>query len=372
MSFCEGVSVCPRCGGMRASTQVSRDLREQHRPTQPVMGAFETPLPFLSVPNQSVRNTSDDIRAALRTQRTAVSHMRRPLDLAEVRRIIESSDRTPENNQQLMEYIINKCPNAEIRESLKEGFQSLVILPLVDMYKFLLEKLKEKKTLGNTFDIIFVAHGEIDSFMFPANCLMPLPSIRDVVLYSPWNCVINADVAYGVATGSIQPHHRSFFCTPQQHCPYPDDDHQPTNLPNHWNSMSEAGGSRIPRIRLSPFREPKDAAWNDFVFLQDNLGEPGRNRVLVPFSRQGWMGSFDKIPFEIVTLVLSAVLEAFGCKATVHLAACLSGSEGAAVNKAELKWQYEYTEDNTMMGSSEERLRKRHNGLYKFFKDMFG
>ena len=54
----------------------SIDLLTSDLHPQPVMGAFETPLPFLSVPNQSVRNTSDDIRAALRTQRTAVSHMR--------------------------------------------------------------------------------------------------------------------------------------------------------------------------------------------------------------------------------------------------------------------------------------------------------
>ena len=297
------------------------------------------------------------------------SSNRRPReDLAEVRRIIESSDRTPENNQQLIEYIINKCPNAEVRESLKESFQNLLILPLVDMYKFLLKELKKKETFGNDFDIIFVAHGGIDSNMFPADCLMPLTSIRDVVLYSPWNCAINADVAYGVATGSIQPHHRVFFRIPQQGCPVPDYIHPPTNLPNDWNSMSEAVGSRVPRICLSPFKEPQDPAWNDFVFLQDRFGEPGRNRVLVPFTRQGWMGSFDKIPFAIVTLVLSAVLEVYGCRATVHLAACLSRSED--LNEAELKRQYGYTTDNTIMGSSEKR--NINDALYKAFKDMFG
>ncbi|XP_030264020.1 uncharacterized protein LOC115575815 isoform X1 [Sparus aurata] len=326
--------------------------------------------------------------------------MTRPLeDLAEVRRIIESSDRSDEENQRLMVYIINKCPNAEIKESLKENFQSLVILPLVDMYRCLVEEFNKKEKLDKDFDIIFVAHGEIDSFMFSANYLMPLPSIRDVVLYSPWNCAINADVAYGVATGSIQPHHRVFFRIPQQGCPVPDYVDPPDKLPNDWNSMSEAGGSRIPRILLSPLKDPNqkpevpgekpgDPAWNHVVFLQDRLGEPGRNRVLIPFTHQPWTdfakkiqffdktGSFDKIPFWIVTLVLSVVLEVCGYRATVHLAACLDRSEEEFLNEAEL--QYGYTIDNTMMGSSEERIQsenrkpKVHDAMYKFFKDMFG
>lgn len=70
------------------------------------------------------------------------------------------------------------------------------------------------------------------------------------------------------------------------------------------------------------------------------------------------MGSFKKIPFVIITLVLSAVLEAFVCRATVHL---------AALNEAELQRQYEYTMDNTMMGSSEEGICRIHDALYKAF-----
>ncbi|XP_073349711.1 uncharacterized protein [Pagrus major] len=351
----KGQARCPRCGGVHGSLAS-------------VMGALGTALGLAgaTAAGQLMRNTADN------RQRTPFSDMRRPvMDRAEARRIIESSNRSHEENQGLMEYIIDKCPNVEVKQWLRGYFNDLVVFELVAMGKFLIEELKKKKEIDRRdIDIIFAAHGEIGSFMLPASCLMPLPSIRDVVLYSPWNCAINADVVYGVATGSIQPQHRGFFCMPQR-CPVPDYFHQPTNLPNRWNSMRAAEGSRIPNISVSPLKEPQDPAWNGVVFLQDRFGAPGRNRVLIPFTRQGWMGSFEKIPFLVVTLVLSAVLEAFDCRATIHLAACLSRSEGATLNEDELRRQYEYTIDHTIMGSSEQRNGDIYDALYKAFKDMF-
>lgn len=287
--------------------------------------------------------------------------------------VIENSDRSSAEKRKLIDYVIKMSQDEVVKEWLRENYESVAFFELVDMFNLLKQELdKEKhKTDRKDIDITFVAHGAITGFRIPARCLLPLPSIKDVLLYSPWNCDINADVAYGIATGMIQPQNRCFFCT-QEHCQIPDSLHQPSNLPFYWNSMNAAEEWLIPNINVSPLKASEDHAWDHFVFLRGRHGEPAINRVVIPFILPRWMSFVENIPFMIVTLTMSLVLFFSNYRATVHLSACLGRYEGEVLNQDYLSTQYAYTIDKTYMASSEEMYIHRNTDLYRAFKAVFG
>lgn len=105
---------------------------------------------------------------------------------------------------------MENCQDQSVRDWIGEHSESDTFFNLVDMFHFLKEKIddEEKKNHSNKVDVAFLAHGSIRDPLVPVSCLLPLPTITDVVLYSPWNCVMHADAAYGVATGKMTPHDR--------------------------------------------------------------------------------------------------------------------------------------------------------------------
>lgn len=330
--------------------------------------------------SKSLRDTADAILEMTRTPREQLDDMnfsyRKVYErLARVQQAVENSNRSFHDKKTLIEFAIEQCKDETMKQWLIENSESEAFFYLLDMFHYLKEYIdeEEKKNHGDNIDIIFVAHGSIRDFMIPASCLLPLSSITDVILYSPWNCVINGDVAYGVATGRMMPQHRVFYCD-NQYCHVRSEGHWPTNPPNHWNSMKNAGGQMIPNIMLSPLYPPKDGAWKRFEFLHDRCGPPGRNRVIVPFILPAEKASLISVPFFVVTLALSLVLLFTRFKATVHLAACLGDrSAGQKFDQEYLEWQYACTIDNTRMHSSL-NLEDVHlnQDLYKAFKAMFG
>lgn len=197
----------------------------------------------------------------------------------------------------------------------------------------------------------------------PASRLTPLFTIEDVLLYSPWNCVIYPEAAYGITTGLMEPHHRSFYRF-QNGQLIPSPDRRPTNLPDRWNSMRASWRQEVPDIKLSPLG-PEDGAWGLYRVLEDRYGRPRRNRIVVPY----------RVPFtlsfSIVNLVLAIVLLFFGRRAIVHLAACLGKrSRSEMYDEDHLRDQYSYTIDNTAMNAT-----MQHNpypALYEALKAVFG
>uniref|UniRef100_UPI003AACBE10 uncharacterized protein n=1 Tax=Centroberyx gerrardi TaxID=166262 RepID=UPI003AACBE10 len=299
----------------------------------------------------------------LKSLRTIFEEMKRELDeirefekLAEVNRCLKNLEKNSEERRKLIEIAIENCEDEATLKWLKENSQSGAFLELVSMFHFLKKHIdeEEKKDHSKDIDIIFVAHGAIRDHMIPASCLMPLPTIKDVILYSPWNCTMTADAVYGIAAGCMKPHHRVFFCD-EGGCPTPSHRHQPSKLPNWWNSMKKAGHQQIPNITLSPLG-PKDGVWKRFEFLKNEHGLPERNRIVVPYIIPGYSES---VPFSVVTLALSLVLMSSRFQATVHLAACLGdGSKGKKFDEAYLKDQYAYTIDDTCMKPSPSMLLK--------------
>ncbi|XP_028268181.1 uncharacterized protein LOC114440096 [Parambassis ranga] len=248
------------------------------------------------------------------------------------------------------------CRNHTVLQWLRENSESVTFNKLVEVFNFLKKHMdeEEKKNHGDHVDITFVAHGAIRDFMIPASCLLPLPTITDVVLYAPWNC-ITSGAAYGIATGRIQPEHRVFKCRKNNDCKTPDEKHRPINLPNHWNSMKKAGDQMIPNITVSPLRAD-DGVWEYFKYLTATHGELGKNKIVIPFILPG--KEDESFPFSVVTLALSLVLLSSRFKATFHLNACLGDhSAGQKFDKDYLQRQYAYTVDGTLMTCSSDAYR---------------
>ncbi|XP_029944857.1 uncharacterized protein LOC115386603 isoform X3 [Salarias fasciatus] len=244
-------------------------------------------------------------------------------------------------SQMLVKVAELRCKNPTVLKWLREYSQSEDFSDLAEIFHFLKGKIEEeeKKDHDNTVDIIFVAHGAIKDVMIPACFLLPLPSITDVVLYSPWNCATDANVSYALATGRLRPHHRVFVSKTDSSCKTP----APVKLPNHWNSMKAAGEQKIPNITVRSLL-PIEGVWLKYQILQAKHGKPGRNRIVIPFMfPEVKVGS---VPFSVVSLALSLVLDSSRFTATVHLDTCLCDqSEGQKFDPEYLRSQYAYTDD---------------------------
>ncbi|MEQ2289713.1 hypothetical protein AMECASPLE_036038 [Ameca splendens] len=250
--------------------------------------------------------------------------------------------------KRLMKLAEENCTNPTVLTWLRQ--KSHTFIKLVDIFNFLKKHIdvEEKKDHSDIVDITFVAHGTIGDFMIPASCLLPLASIRDVVLYSPWNCVTcGAELTYAIASGRLKPEHRIFFCSKKDGCTVPHEKHRPKNLPDHWNSMKKAGDQIIPNIRVSPLR-PDDGLWKSFESLTKKHGSIGRNRIMIPFILPG--EEAESVPFSVVTLALSLVLLQSRFKARVHLDTCLKDSSiGQKLDRQYLEKQYSWAVDETGM-----------------------
>ncbi|KAI3360242.1 hypothetical protein L3Q82_014557 [Scortum barcoo] len=290
--------------------------------------------------------------------------------LAEVKRCIENPNRNSEEKQKIIDFAIEMCEDETVREWLRENAHCLAFFALVNLFNFLKEELERRLSANRKeIDIIFVAHGGIEETFIPAGALLPLSTIVDVVLYSPWNCFIDAGIAYGISMGIIQPQHRDFFCV-GENCTIRDVFHRPTNLPNCWNSMRASRGQLIPLITVSPVDTGEDV-WKIFsnYFLGDiNVGS---NRIVIPFLLPGVPGPWP-IPFFVITLVLSVVLWFSPFKATVHLAACLGKTyPGSTRYEDYLKQQYSCTINNTGMRPLGDMVINRHTNLYRALRAVF-
>lgn len=220
------------------------------------------------------------------------------------------------------------------------------------IFHFLQERItaEEKKDHDTCVDIVLVAHGAIKDFLLPASRLLPLSSVNDVVLYSPWNCSTRIEAVYGIATGLIRPQHRIFIT--REGTMVHDGQLQ---VPNCWNSMKAAGDQLIPNVVLSS--HGMEGLWSHFEVLAHKYGPPPRNRIIIPFIAPPGSGSWSDIPLFVMTLALALVLLSSRFHATIHLATCLGDqSTGCKFDKGYLTNQYACTEDNIVMTSPLESM----------------
>lgn len=333
------------------------------------------------IKNNHVTDASQSLRHTSKAILEVVDDLQEKLDsickefeeLKEVKECIENRDRY--SRRALLRYAMKYCQDPEVKTWLEDEAKTKVFLRLVDVFQMVkteLDKERKKKKRVREIEITFVAHGGIPESMISASLLMPLPTILDVVLYSPWNSTIDAKVAYGIAAGTIEPKYRKFCCERSCHFPSGTHNHTPSPLPAGWNRMRAAQGQTIPNIKVKSMVAPKDGAWNEFVYLKDALGLPDYDRVVIPFILPRNM--VIEVPFAVVTLALALVLLFSQMRARVHLAACLSKvSADTNLQDWYLRQQYAYTVDHTRMSTTDHVYPTTGNfQLFQNFRDMFG
>lgn len=291
--------------------------------------------------------------------------------LVEVRCQIETRKRSPDDMQRLLDFAMENCTDKAVRRWLGLNAESEIFSKLVEMFQVLKEEMdkEEDKKHSDDVDITFVAHGVITDTMMPASCLLPLPTVSDVVLYSPWNCNLEAEAAYGVATGKIKLSHRRFCCSPG--CRTPGKKHRLKNVPDNWNSMKAAGNQNIPNIIVSPLKIPEDGKWKGIEVLKVKQQKPGRTRIIIPFILPS-TDPKERISLPVVTLALSLVLMFSRFQATLHLAVCLGkGDKIMNLDEEALKQQYACTIDYTGMTSTEKMLASTLQAIRSSIKNMF-
>ncbi|KAK7137474.1 hypothetical protein R3I94_013200 [Phoxinus phoxinus] len=252
-----------------------------------------------------------------------------------------------EVEQRIMDYIMGTCTDNTVVSWLKG-------LPhnqneFVNLLRFIQERLKHiledlAKYSGDHIHIVFVAHGSIVDQFMPSGGLVPTPNIRDTVLYSPWNCAINPNTAFAIAQGNIQVTDRTFYTLAEDE-EYHLGLYEPTDLPDHWNSMRRFLSHDIPVILLYPLT-PEDEAWMLFHQLWLNRRLEIEDRVIIPYLvPEDEVKAFGEIPLYMFIFAISYILSIDDRTATVHLAACLSLKE----RPEEWERQYAYTSVTTGM-----------------------
>lgn len=268
-----------------------------------------------------------------------------------------------DNGQEIINNIIESCTHDEVVFWLKTLSHQIQFLNLLTYFQ---KKLKNKKKCGGHIDIVIVAHGGITDTFMPASLLTPKPNIRDTVLYSPWNCFIDAFAACAIAEGWNNTEGRDFCYT---------NSNQPvlfeTNpLPDHWNHMQRSVHP-VPMILLTPL-QPDEPAWKEFEELRRQGHMDRDGRVIIPFLvPKDCVEAFQETPFYIIIHALSYISMISNITVTVHLAACLGRGVSEPLQWEMSLWlaQYAYTKNFICMTT---RNRDDMNSsLFRAFKAMF-
>ncbi|KAL7873940.1 hypothetical protein SRHO_G00049100 [Serrasalmus rhombeus] len=209
--------------------------------------------------------------------------------------------------------------------------------------------------------IVLVGDGSISDQIRPTDWFVPLDTITDTILYPPWNCAIDAKVAYGISTGRILPEHRVFRNGKPQ---------EP--LPERWNSMAGQQTTGVPEIILGPMRNDADwimkltalADW--MALLKDH------RRLVIPYPPGGVLADWlPVVPLDRIIAVIAFLLKIIPpYKATVHLAAGLQ-YRGTTPADVEM-WQdlYTHTPNSTVM-TTQNMEHCEHPMLYSILRSMF-
>ncbi|KAK7140841.1 hypothetical protein R3I93_015088 [Phoxinus phoxinus] len=272
-----------------------------------------------------------------------------------------------EDEQRIMAYIMGTCTDNTVVSWLQELTHQNEFVNLLRFFRENLGRIFLDLTnpSGDDIDIVFVAHGRIVDLFMPAGGLVPTPNIRDTVIYSPWNCAIDSNTAFGIAQGFIRVTNREFYNNMVGNIAQ----FEPNPLPDHWNSM-RGSLHNIPGILLSPVTQ-EERAWDFFHQFWTNRGMEIEDRVIIPYVvPQDEVNAFREIPLYMFIFVTSCILSIHDRTATVHLAACL-GRGGSPARPEEWRTQYAYTSDGTVMTVNMDD-RDMDTELFRALRSLFG
>ncbi|KAL7837317.1 hypothetical protein SRHO_G00270280 [Serrasalmus rhombeus] len=337
-----------------------------------ILSVFDLVKNFKKIRSNYVTNASQSLRDAARKMKEDKKTLKEKLDalldiikkLLHLKKCIQNlgdySLDMSEDEEEIVNYIQATCDDPIIISWPKTRVHKTNLL---NFLRFLKKNLDEEIRRRNRRDIhiVFVSHGSITNRFVPAASLL-LPNINDTVLYSPWNCGIDPNAAYGIAQGCIRLQQRRLYFRWGEANTH----HYP--LPQHWNSMRRST-HYIPQILLGPVGR-EERVWNAFHEIGGSL--QSCDRIIIPYLvPQNKKIDFPVLHFQTVISVLSLVLVTTQTRATVHLAACLGRNKKNPLMVEEWNRQYAYTRDETYMTIDLDE-RAVDPLLFQAFKLMFG
>ncbi|XP_049336880.1 uncharacterized protein LOC125802540 [Astyanax mexicanus] len=248
-----------------------------------------------------------------------------------------------------------------LQETIKTISSAIRFLNIIRYFYKNLVQAKHGRVLSGELHIVLVGEGSFNNQVCPAELLIPGDSITDTILYSPWNCSIDANVAYGIATGDLQLQHRHFWNNQAM-------EQQQPQVPDHWNSIRAQHQEFVPEIILGPITANADL----ITALADWINLYNRNRIIIPYAAGGnlahWLPS---VPLYQIIGAIAVLLKIIPPhKATIHLAADLEYGEAAQPNVERLNAQYVYTPAGTVMTTQNMQFTEFPR-LYDVFRTIF-
>ncbi|XP_017550066.1 uncharacterized protein LOC108425700 [Pygocentrus nattereri] len=335
-----------------------------------ILSIFDLVKNFKKIGSNYVTNASQSLRDAARKMKEDKKTLKEKLDalldiikkLLHLKKCIQNlgdySLDMSEDEEEIVNYIQATCDDPIIISWLNTRVHKTDLLNFLRYVKKNLDKEIRQRNRRD-IHIVFVSHGWINNRFVPAASLVQA-NINDTVLYSPWNCLIDANAAYGIAQGCIRLQQRRLYFRWRE----PNTHHYP--LPQHWNSMRRST-HYIPQILLGPVGE-EEQIWNAFHEIGGSL--QSCDRIIIPYLvPENLQKHFSVLHFQTVISVLSLVLVTTQTRATVHLAACL-GRNKTPWMEEEWNRQYAYTLDETYMTINLDE--DVDPSLFQAFKLMFG
>ncbi|KAI4897883.1 hypothetical protein NFI96_009247 [Prochilodus magdalenae] len=208
----------------------------------------------------------------------------------------------------------------------------------LNLVRYIHNQITENMRRYEELHIVLLADGFITNDVHSASWLVPPETITDMILYPPWNCAIDANVAYGISTGCILPKHREFRHREPQRA-----------LPDRWSSMVALQSASVPKIKLGPMKTDADEIMQDAA--KDQIMELYHNhkRLVIPYPPVGLAADFPARPLYEFIAVIGLILKTQSRKATIHLAAGLEYKGHPPPNVQMWQNLYAYTPDGTVM-----------------------
>ncbi|KAG9276815.1 hypothetical protein AMEX_G9166 [Astyanax mexicanus] len=276
-----------------------------------------------------------------------------------------------ENGAQLMIHIIYQFQKffKWVETAMTTVSTAIIFLNIIRYFykQIILPILQKPLYVEGGLHIVLVGEGSFNDQVRPADWLIPGSCITDTILYSPWNCSIDAKVAYGIAWGDLELCHRHFenYQAPMQQQP---------QVPDHWNSIRAHPRQPVPEIILGPMKSTADWLTHSLASDDQKRLYCTYTRFIIPYPPGGALAdSLPEMPLYKIIGVIEILLKAIPPhEATIHLAADFKYRGDTQPDVEMLNDQYAYTPAGTVMTTQNVQFNKpKFPMLYGLFRSMF-
>lgn len=321
--------------------------------------------------SDSLRQAADQMDGSLKDLKDTLNNIQAMLKQMKnlTKTIKDIAESTGDENKQ-MKAILNQlkeiCGHSSFMiEDLEPALGLAMVSDLRQFYKWVKSDLERRlRADTGTVDVVVLAHGHIEAELQPVSAYYEIYNVEDVVLYEPWNCLVNACAVFKIITGTITPADRQFYSLGSNHYI------TLLNLPHRWNSLPRS--HYIPKIMLKPLTQEEEA-YRVLQALCRDISRLPDSRIVFPYvyvaGTRDWFP--EQIPFYLLVNVIALVGLAFNCNIKIHLAACLGSDQDLPdYMKSLCQDQYCLAPNNTVMTCNLHNLNEFTLSLFEQFNPV--